>query len=107
MGMLMKDDDDNSGLLMFMMMSQGQQCLPVPDHTSPIITIEQPNPAPFVPPQPEEPEQVIYRTWRINEDGTRTLISTDEHGVEVMHISDGEGAMIDSNTENDAAFETA
>ena len=44
-----------------------------------------------------------FRTWRLNADGTRTLISTDEHGVEidgadVMHIS---GAGTGSNG-NDA-----
>merc|ERR1712008_471006 len=98
--MLMKDDSDNSSLLMFMMMSQGQQCLPVvPDYVSPIIN----TPAPFVPvpATTEEPDQVIYRTWRLNADGTRTLISTDEHGSEVMHIADKEDDANANDTEEE------
>merc|ERR1711935_934489 len=98
--MLMKDDSDNSSLLVFMMMSQGQQCLPVvPDYVSPIIN----TPAPFVPvpATTEEPDQVIYRTWRLNADGTRTLISTDEHGSEVMHIADKEDDANANDTEEE------
>merc|ERR1712008_256185 len=96
--LMMAGDDADSD--MFMMMSQGQQCLPVvPDYVSPIIN----TPAPFVPvpATTEEPDQVIYRTWRLNADGTRTLISTDEHGSEVMHIADKEDDANANDTEEE------
>ena len=52
--LLMDDGDNNELLLMFMMMNQ-QQCLPTPTKVS-------------------ETEETIYRTWRLNPDGSRTLI---------------------------------
>merc|ERR1711990_235684 len=60
--LLMNEGDNNELLMMFMMMNQ-QQCLPTST-----VTIE--------PVQPVAPvdEETIYRTWRINPDGTRTLV---------------------------------
>ena len=54
--LLMQEGENNEVLLMFMMMNQ-QQCLPMP--------------APVV----EEETDTIYRTWKVHEDGTRTLVS--------------------------------
>ena len=66
--LLMKDDSNNENLLYFMMMNNGQECIPA---------LEQPV---FVEPVAPEPvdNTVIYRTWRLNDDGTRTLISEGE-----------------------------
>jgi len=57
--LLMNEEGNNELLMMFMMMNQ-QQCLPI---------TPQPQPQPDV-----ATEEVIYRTWRLNPDGTRTLI---------------------------------
>lgn len=64
--MLMMDDDDNNELLIMFMMMQSQPCTPTVPH---IPAIPEPQP---------QPEEVIYRTWRLNADGTRTLISEGE-----------------------------
>ena len=56
--LLMDDDSDNENLMFMMMMSQNKpaQCEPV--------TVK-----------PAQPVQTVYRTWRINEDGTKTLVN--------------------------------
>merc|ERR1711990_509151 len=51
-------------MLMMVMMMQSQPCTPTVPHVPAI-------------PEPE-PEEVIYRTWRLNADGTRTLVSEGE-----------------------------
>ena len=66
--LLMSDDSNNENLLFFMMMQNGQQCLPslpAQDYVAPVENevID---------------DTVIYRTWRLNDDGTRTLISEGE-----------------------------
>ena len=52
-----------------MMMNNGHECIPA---------LQQP----IQPVQPVAPEPVdntvIYRTWRLNDDGTRTLVSEGE-----------------------------
>ena len=60
--LLMKDDSNNQTLMMFMMMNQANQCLPIVKTQQAVV-------------EPKETEQVIYRTWRLNADGTKTLIS--------------------------------
>ena len=55
--LLMDSESDNSELIMFMAMMNNQNCPPI---------------APGIP----EPEtETIYRTWKLNADGTRTLVS--------------------------------
>merc|ERR1712150_355532 len=65
--LLMDDSGDNETLLFFMMMNQGKtKCEPIPEPvkvTRPLI-IEQPQPV----------VQTVYRTFRLNADGTRELI---------------------------------
>ena len=59
--LLMDDKSDNQNLMFMMMMSENKapNCGPV-------------QPAQRV--QPAQPVQTVYRTWRINEDGTKTLV---------------------------------
>ena len=65
--MMMDDDSNNEDLIFFMMMNGNRQsCEPI--HTEV---------APVVPETPEEPTETIFRTWRVNADGTKTLI--EEH----------------------------
>ena len=62
--LLVDDSSNNENLLFYMMMGQQQ-----PTHCEPIDV-------PVVPVVPvEQPTETIFRTWRINEDGTKTLIS--------------------------------
>ena len=63
--LLMNEGDNNELLMMFMMMNQ-QQCLPT-STIEPVQSIE---------------EETIYRTWRINPDGTRTLVDESETGFQ-------------------------
>ena len=56
--LLMDDSSNNENLLFYMMMGQQQ-----PAHCEPIdVPVEQPT-------------ETIFRTWRVNEDGTKTLLS--------------------------------
>ena len=55
--LLMDDSTDNENLMFMMMMSQNK-----PDHCEP------------EPAQPVQPVQTVYRTWRVNDDGTKTLV---------------------------------
>ena len=60
--LLMNDDSNNENLMMYMMMSQGKQ------ECKTAVVFEEPvnDPAPV---------ETVFRTWRVNEDGTKTLIS--------------------------------
>ena len=63
--LMMSSDSNNQELIMFMAMMNNQNCA-VPNVQS-------------VKPVASEPEtETIYRTWKINEDGTRTLVSEEE-----------------------------
>lgn len=64
--MLLMDGDDNNELLIMFMMMQSQPCHPIAP-VDPVVVVPQP-----------EPEEIIYRTWRLNADGTRTLVSEGE-----------------------------
>ena len=60
--LMMSSDSNNQELIMLMAMMNNQNC----DVT-------------YVQPAVPEPEtETIYRTWKINDDGTRTLVSEDE-----------------------------
>ena len=56
--LLMKDDSDNENLIFMLMMSQNK-----PAHCEPITAVE-----------PDQPVKTVYRTWRVNADGIKTLI---------------------------------
>ena len=58
--LLMDDKSDNENLMFMMMMSQNKRanCEPV--------TVQ--------PVEPVQPVQTVYRTWRVNDDGTKTLV---------------------------------
>ena len=62
--LLMSDDSSNESLMFMMMMNQNK-----PDHCEPQIPVQ-----PVQPVQPAQPVKTVYRTWRINEDGTKTLV---------------------------------
>jgi len=63
--LMMSSDSNNQELIMFMSMMNNQNC--------PVLAVQ---PVPFVQPAVPEPEtETIFRTWRVNEDGTRTLVS--------------------------------
>ena len=65
--LLMDDESDNETLLFFMMMNQGKtRCEPAPVYVQPA--------APVVA-QREPQVQTVFRTWRVNADGTRELVS--------------------------------
>ena len=65
--LLMDDDSNNENLMFYMMMSQGkQEC-----KTAVVDVVVQP----VV--KPVQPVETVYRTWRVNDDGTKTLISED------------------------------
>lgn len=65
--LLMNDDSDNESLMFMMMKNQNR-----PAHCEPEIQV---NPGqPVQPVVPFQPVQTVYRTWRINEDGTKTLV---------------------------------
>ena len=60
--LMMSSDSNNQELIMFMAMMNNQNC-----------------DVPYVQPAVPEPEtETIYRTWKINEDGSRTLVSESE-----------------------------
>ena len=60
--LMMSSDGTNQELIMFMAMMNNQNC-----------------DVPYVQPAVPEPEtETIYRTWKINEDGSRTLVSEEE-----------------------------
>ena len=59
--LLMDDDSDNENLMFMVMMSQNK-----PAHCEPVIV---------QPVEPAQPVQTVYRTWRVNEDGTKTLVN--------------------------------
>ena len=60
--LMMSSDSNNQELIMFMAMMNNQNC-----------------DVPYVQPAVPEPEtETIYRTWKVNEDGTRTLVSEEE-----------------------------
>ena len=59
--LLMKDDSDNESLIFMLMMSQNK-----PAHCEPITAVQ--------PVEPVQPVKTVYRTWRVNADGTKTLI---------------------------------
>ena len=56
--LLMDSESDNSELIMFMAMMNNQNC--------DSVEIQQPE------------TETIYRTWKLNADGTRTLVSENE-----------------------------
>ena len=60
--LLMSDDSDNEDLMFMMMMTQNK-----PAHCEPAVVNQ--------PVQPAQPVQTVYRTWRVNEDGTKELVS--------------------------------
>ena len=63
--LLMDDSGDNETLLFFMMMNQGKtKCEPA----------YVPAPEPVVVVQPDPQVETVFRTWRVNADGTRELI---------------------------------
>ena len=57
--LLMNDDSDNEDLLFMMMMNQNKpdQCEPASVNLN------------------SKPVETVYRTWRVNDDGTKELIS--------------------------------
>ena len=57
--LLMDDDGDNQSLMFMLMMSQNQ-----PANCEPVSVVQ-----PAV-----QPVETVYRTWRVNEDGTKSLI---------------------------------
>ena len=64
----MDDSSDNESLIFFMMMSQNKpaSCEPVPPYIPvPVLTFRQPV---------EKVADIVFRTWRVNADGTKTLI---------------------------------
>ena len=69
--LLMNDDSNNENLMMYMMMSMGKpECKTAVVFEEPIFV-----PALVINPAPVE---TVFRTWRVNEDGTKTLISEEE-----------------------------
>ena len=69
--LMMSSDSNNQELIMFMAMMNNQNCAVVPPVVGPII-----NPNIIEDAAPES--ETIYRTWKINEDGSRTLVSEEE-----------------------------
>ena len=59
--LLMDDKSDNENLMFMMMMSQNK-----PAHCEP-VTVQ--------PVEPAQPVQTVYRTWRVNDDGTKSLVN--------------------------------
>jgi len=59
--MMMDDDSNNEDLIFFMMMNGNKQSCDVHVEPEPV--------------EPEEPTETIFRTWRVNADGTKTLIA--------------------------------
>ena len=64
--LLMDDSSDNQDLIFYMMMSQQKpaHCEPIPIPAIPEVAV-----------LPEQPTETVFRTWRVNADGTKTLIS--------------------------------
>ena len=63
--LLMDDSSNNENLMFYMMMSQQKpNCEPIPVPEVPVVPVV-----------PEQPTETVFRTWRVNEDGTKTLIS--------------------------------
>ena len=60
--LLMNDDSANEDLLFMMMMNQNK-----PDQCEP-ASVNQPV-------EKSKPVETVYRTWRVNDDGTKELIS--------------------------------
>ena len=60
--LLMSDDSDNEDLMFMMMMAQNK-----PAHCEATVVNQ--------PVQQVQPVQTVYRTWRVNEDGTKELVS--------------------------------
>ena len=64
--LLMDDDSDNETLMFFMMMNQGKtRCEPALVYVQPAAPV-------YVQPEPEV--QTVFRTWKVNADGTRELV---------------------------------
>ena len=68
--LMMDSDSNNQQLIMFMSMMNNQNCAVVTPVVGPI------NPVIIEDAAPES--ETIFRTWRINEDGSRTLVSEEE-----------------------------
>ena len=64
--LMMSSDSNNQELIMFMAMMNNQNCAVQP--TQPV----------YQPAVPEPETETIYRTWKVNEDGSRTLVSEEE-----------------------------
>ena len=66
--LLMNDDSNNENIMMYMMMSMGKpECKTAVVFEEPIFV-----PALVINPAPVE---TVFRTWIVNEDGSKTLIS--------------------------------
>ena len=63
--LLMDDNSSNENLMFYMMMSQGK-----PDCQVVANPVEV-----FKPVEVAQPVETVFRTWRVNADGTKTLIS--------------------------------
>jgi len=81
--LLMKDSSNNQNLLMFMTMGFGAPCkVPSPVIPSPVIPS-----LPYIPPQSpppsvvfNEPEEItVVRTWRVDANGNKELLSETEN----------------------------
>ena len=68
--LMMDSDSSNQELIMFMSMMNNQNCAVVPPVVGPVIN---PN---IIEAAPET--ETVFRTWRVNEDGSRTLVSEEE-----------------------------
>jgi len=55
--LLMDDDSDNESLMFYLMMSQNR-----PEECGPNLV------------EPVRPAETVFRTWRVNPDGTKTLV---------------------------------
>ena len=69
----MDSDSNNQELIMFMLMMNNQNCHQIDELSFHEEIVKMPE----IEPKPEV--ETVYRTWKVNSDGTRTLM--DEHEV--------------------------
>jgi len=68
--LLMDDNSDNEKLMFYMMMSQNKPASCEPTSVEPVAPVK-----------PVEDSETVFRTWHINEDGSKTLL--DESSVDM------------------------
>ena len=71
--LMMDSDGNNLELIMFMSMMINQNCHPIDELSFHEEIVKMPE----IDPKPEV--ETVYRTWKLNSDGTRTLM--DEHEI--------------------------